>query len=260
MIYLKTEEEIELIRESSLLVGKTLAEIAKEIKPGVVTERLDRIAEEFIRDNGAVPGFKGYNGYPSTLCISINEQVVHGIPGTRILKDGDIVSVDCGTILNGFYGDSAYTFTVGDVIEEKLQLMKRTKESLYKGIDQAVAGKRVGDIGYAVQTYVEEKGYSVVRDLVGHGVGKNLHEKPEIPNYGKRGTGVKLKEGLVICIEPMINLGTSKVIQERDGWTIRTADNSASAHYEHAVAIHKNQADVLSSFEAIEEVLNKEKS
>ena len=260
MIYLKTEEEIELIRESSLLVGKTLAEIAKEIKPGVVTERLDRIAEEFIRDNGAVPGFKGYNGYPSTLCISINEQVVHGIPGTRILKDGDIVSVDCGTILNGFYGDSAYTFTVGDVTEEKLQLMKRTKESLYKGIDQAVAGKRVGDIGYAVQTYVEEKGYSVVRDLVGHGVGKNLHEKPEIPNYGKRGTGVKLKEGLVICIEPMINLGTSKVIQERDGWTIRTADNSASAHYEHAVAIHKNQADVLSSFEAIEEVLNKEKS
>ncbi len=257
MIYLKTDEEIELIRESSLLVGKTLAEIAKEIKPGVATEKLDRIAEEYIRDNGAVPGFKGYNGYPSTLCISINEQVVHGIPANRILKNGDIASIDCGTIMNGFYGDSAYTFAVGEVKEDILQLMIRTKESLYKGIEQAVAGNRVGDIGYAVQTYVEEEGYSVVRDLVGHGLGKQLHEKPEIPNYGRRGNGSKLKEGLVICIEPMINLGTNHVIQERDGWTIRTVDNLASAHYEHAVAVRKNQADILSSFEEIEDVLNK---
>lgn len=255
MIYLKTEKEIELIRESSLLVGKTLAEIAKEIKPGVSTKKLDRIAEEFIRDNGAVPGFKGYNGYPSTLCISINEQVVHGIPGNRILNEGDIASIDCGTIMNGFYGDSAYTFAVGDVREETLLLMKRTKESLYKGIENAIVGKRVGDIGYAVQKYVEGFGYSVVRDLVGHGLGKKLHEKPEVPNYGKRGTGAKLKEGMVICIEPMINMGTNRVIQERDGWTIRTADNMPSAHYEHAVAIRKNQADILSSFKDIEEVL-----
>ena len=255
MIYLKTEEEIELIRESSLLVGKTLAEIAKEIKPGVTTKKLDSIAEEFIRDMGAVPGFKGYNGYPSTLCISINEQVVHGIPGNRILNDGDIASIDCGTILNGYYGDSAYTFAVGNVKEQILRLMKRTKESLYKGIENAIVGKRVGDIGFAVQNYVEEAGYSVVRDLVGHGLGKQLHEKPEIPNYGRRGTGIKLKEGLVICIEPMINLGTNKVVQERDGWTVRTADNLPSAHYEHAVAVRKNQADILSSFKDIEEVL-----
>ncbi|MCD4680266.1 MAG: type I methionyl aminopeptidase [Bacteroidales bacterium] len=256
MIYLKTDEEIELLRESSLLVGKTLAEVAKEIKPGVRIDKLDHIAEEFIRDSGAVPGFKGYNGFPATLCISINEQVVHGIPGNRILKDGDIASIDCGTILNGFYGDSAYTFAVGDVRDEVLQLMKRTKESLYKGIEKAVVGSRVGDIGYAVQKYVEEVGYSVVRDLVGHGLGKQLHEKPEIPNYGRRGTGTKLKEGLVICIEPMINLGTHRVIQEKDGWTIRTADNLPSAHYEHAVAVRKNQADILSSFKDIEEVLN----
>lgn len=256
MIYLKTDEEIELIRESSLLVGKTLAEVAKEIKPGVRIDKLDHIAEEFIRDSGAVPGFKGYNGFPATLCISINEQVVHGIPGNRILKDGDIASIDCGTILNGFYGDSAYTFAVGNVRDEVLQLMKRTKESLYKGIEKAVIGSRVGDIGYAVQKYVEEAGYSVVRDLVGHGLGKQLHEKPEIPNYGRRGTGTKLKEGLVICIEPMINLGTHRVIQEKDGWTIRTADNLPSAHYEHAVAVRKNQADILSSFKDIEEVLN----
>lgn len=257
MIYLKSDEEIELIRESSLLVGKTLAEIAKEIEPGVITSKLDRLAEEFIRDYGAIPGFKGYNGYPATLCISINEQVVHGIPGNRVLKDGDIVSVDCGTIMNGFYGDSAYTFAVGNVRENVLKLMQRTKESLYIGIEQAVSGKRVGDIGYAIQKYVEEEGYSVVRDLVGHGLGKNLHEKPEIPNFGRRGTGAKLKEGLVICIEPMINMGTNRVIQERDRWTIRTADRMPSAHYEHAVAVRKNHADILSSFEAIEEVLTK---
>jgi methionyl aminopeptidase len=256
MIHYKTEEEIELLRESSLLVGKTLAEVAKHIKPGVKTIVLDKIAEEFIRDNGAVPGFKGYKGFPKTLCMSINEQVVHGIPGERILQNGDIVSIDCGVKKNGFYGDSAYTFAIGDVKEEILLLMKRTKESLYKGIEVAVAGKRVGDIGFEIQNYVEGFGYSVVRDLVGHGLGKNLHEKPEIPNYGKRGSGSKLKEGMVLAIEPMINLGTKNVVQENDGWTIRTADRLPSAHYEHDIAVKKGKADILSTFEFIEQVLN----
>ncbi|MCK4638332.1 MAG: type I methionyl aminopeptidase, partial [Bacteroidales bacterium] len=210
----------------------------------------------FIRDNGAVPGFKGYKGFPKTLCMSINEQVVHGIPGERILQNGDIVSIDCGVKKNGFYGDSAYTFAVGDVKEEILLLMKRTKESLYKGIEVTVAGKRVGDIGFEIQNYVEGFGYSVVRDLVGHGLGKKLHEKPEIPNYGKRGSGTKLKEGMVLAIEPMINLGTKNVVQEKDGWTIRTADRLPSAHYEHDIAVKKGKADILSTFEFIEQVLN----
>ena len=256
MIYYKTEEEIELLRESSLLVGKTLAEVAKLIEPGVKTIKLDKIAEEFIRDNGAKPGFKGYNGFPYTLCISVNENVVHGFPSERELKDGDIVSVDCGTIKNGFYGDSAYTFAVGEVKEEVLLLMKRTKESLYHGIENAVAGKRIGDIGYAIQSYVESFGYSVVRDLVGHGLGRNLHEKPEVPNFGRRGRGTKLKENLVIAIEPMINLGTKRVVQEKDGWTIRTADRQPSAHYEHDVVVRKGKAEILSTFDYIEEVLN----
>ena len=256
MIYLKTNAEIELIRESSLLVGKTLAEVAKLIKPGVKTIDLDKRAEEYIRDHGAVPGFKGYNGFPYTLCISLNENVVHGFPSDRELKDGDIVSVDCGTLKNGFYGDSAYTFAVGEVNGEILELMKRTKESLYIGIEKAVAGNRIGDIGSAIQKYVEGFGYSVVRDLVGHGLGKNLHEKPEVPNYGHRGTGPKLKEGMVLAIEPMINLGTKKVVQEKDGWTIRTADRKPSAHFEHDVAIRKGKVEVLSTFDYIEEVLN----
>ncbi len=256
MIYIKTTEEIELIKESSLLVGKTLAEVAKHLKPGVKTIALDKLAEEYIRDNGAVPGFKGYNGFPFTLCISINEQVVHGFPSERELKDGDIVSVDCGTLKNGFYGDSAYTFAIGDVKENVLQLMERTKASLYLGIKMAAAGNRVGDIGSTIQNYVEEFGYSVVRDLVGHGLGRNLHEKPEVPNFGKRGTGPKLSEGMVIAIEPMINLGGKRVIQERDGWTIRTADNSPSAHFEHTVVVQKNEAEILSTFDFIEEVLN----
>ena len=256
MIYYKTEEEIELLRESSLLVGKTLAEVAKLIKPGVKTIKLDQVAEEFIRDNNAKPGFKGYNGFPYTLCISVNENVVHGFPSERELKDGDIVSIDCGTIKNGFYGDSAYTFAVGDVKEEVLMLMKRTKESLYKGIENAIAGKRIGDIGYAIQSYVESFGYSVVRDLVGHGLGRNLHEKPEVPNFGRRGRGAKLKENLVIAIEPMINLGTKRVVQEKDGWTIRTADRQPSAHYEHDVVVRKGKAEILSTFDYIEEVLN----
>ena len=257
MIYFKTEEEIELIRESSLLVGKTLAEVAKIIAPGVKTISLDKLAEEFIRSHGALPGFKGYNGFPYTLCISVNEQVVHGFPGERVLMEGDIVSVDCGVIMNGFYGDSAYTFPVGTISSEVMGLMKRTKESLYLGIEQAIDGKRIGDIGFAVQNYVEEFGYSVVRDLVGHGVGRNLHEKPEIPNYGKRGTGIRLKDGMTIAIEPMINLGGKNVIQEKDGWTIRTADRMPSAHYEHTVAVKHGKADILSSFRYIEIELEK---
>jgi len=256
MISYKSDEQIELIRESSLLVGKTLAEVAKYIKPGVKTIELDKIAEQFIRDNGAVPGFKGYNDYPATLCISINEEVVHGIPGKRVLKEGDIISVDCGTCKNGFYGDSAYTFPVGQITDELKNLLLRTKESLYKGIAMAVEGKRIGDIGYEIQQYVESFGYSVVRDLVGHGIGTHMHEEPEVPNYGKRGTGIKLQQGMVICIEPMINLGKKQVNQGRDGWTIRTRDGMPSAHFEHEIAIRKEKAEILSSFTFIEEVLS----
>jgi methionyl aminopeptidase len=257
MIYFKSEEEIELIKESSLLVGKTLAEVARVIGPGIKTISLDSMAEEFIRSHGAVPGFKGYNGFPFTLCISVNEQVVHGFPGERVLQEGDIVSVDCGAVKNGFYGDSAYTFPVGEVKPDVLSLLKRTKEALYLGIEMAIDGKRVGDIGFAVQNYVEEFGYGVVRDLVGHGVGRNLHEKPEIPNYGKRGTGTRLQTGMTIAIEPMINLGVKNVIQESDGWTIRTADRMPSAHYEHTVAVRPGKAEILSTFEYIENELNK---
>jgi methionyl aminopeptidase len=258
MIYYKTDEEIEKIRKSSLLVGKTLAEVARQIRPGIKTIELDKLAEEYIRDHKAVPAFKGYRGFPFTLCISINEQVVHGFPGKRELKDGDIVSVDCGTLKDGFYGDSAYTFAVGDVKPEVLALMKATKESLYLGIGQAVSGKRIGDIGFEIQNHVESLGYSVVRDLVGHGVGRNLHEKPEVMNYGKRGSGIKLNEGLVIAIEPMINMGKYQIVQESDGWTIRTADRMPSAHFEHTIAVRKNKADILSSFDEIEEILSKQ--
>jgi methionyl aminopeptidase len=257
MIPIKTDEEIEIQRKSSLLVGKTLAEVARIIGPGVTTRELDKVAETFIRDHGAVPGFKGYGGFPATLCISVNDEVVHGIPGDRILKDGDIVSIDCGTLMNGFYGDSAYTFTIGEVDAEVLELLKRTKESLYLAIEQSVTGKRIGDIGHAVQKYVEGFGYSVVRDLVGHGVGRNLHEKPEVPNYGRRGSGTKLKSGMVLAIEPMVNLGVKEVIQDKDGWTIRTADSKPSAHFEHNVAVRNGKADILSTFEDIENVLNK---
>ena len=257
MIYIKTDEEVEIQRQSSLLVGKTLAEVAKIIRPGVTTIELDTVAETFIRDNGAKPGFKGYGGFPATLCISVNDEVVHGIPSKRELKDGDIISVDCGTLMNGFYGDSAYTFAVGEVEDSVLMLLKRTKESLYLAIEQAIVGKRIGDIGHAVQSYVEGFGYSVVRDLVGHGVGRNLHEKPEIPNYGRRGSGIKLKSGMCLAIEPMINLGVKEVIQDADGWTIRTLDNQPSAHFEHDVVVRNGKADILSTFEYIEQVLNK---
>jgi methionyl aminopeptidase len=256
MIYLKTKEEIELLRESNMLVAKTHGEIAKWIAPGVTTLKLDRIAEEFIRDHGGVPAFLNYQGFPNSLCTSVNDQVVHGIPNQKALEDGDVVSVDCGTLLNGYYGDSAYTYCVGNVAPEKKQLLDVTRTSLYKGIEQAVDGKRVGDVGYAVQFYAENHGYSVVREMVGHGVGKNLHESPEVPNYGRRGNGVKLKEGMVIAIEPMINLGKRHIFQEADGWTIRTKDRKVSAHFEHTIAIGKNEADILSSFKFVEEVLH----
>lgn len=256
MAQVKTDIEIEKIRKSSLLVGKTIAEVARHMKAGISTIELDKIAEAFIRDHGAIPAFKGYNGFPATLCISVNEVVVHGIPGKRELKDGDLVSIDCGTIIDGYYGDSAFSFGIGEMKEEVLLLMERTKESLYRGIQAATAGKRIGDIGYEVQNYVESFGYGVVRDLVGHGLGTSLHEKPEVPNFGKRGSGSKLEEGMVICIEPMINLGSRIVIQERDGWTIRTADMKPSAHFEHALAIGKEKAEILSSFEEIEQVSN----
>lgn len=255
MIYLKTDEEIELLRESNLLVGMTLGELAKWIAPGITTLKLDKIAEEFIRDHGAVPGFLGYGGFPNTLCVSVNEQIVHGIPSNYELKDGDIVSIDCGTLKNGFNGDSAYTFCVGEVAYDVRRLLKTTKESLYLGIEQAVEGKRVGDISNAVQTYCEKKGYSVVRELCGHGVGKRLHEDPEVPNYGRRGCGPLLKSGMVIAIEPMINLGSRNIVIERDGWTTRTRDRKPSAHFEHTVAVREGKADILSSFKYVEEVL-----
>lgn len=256
MALVKSELEIEKIRNSSLLVGKTIAEVAKWLKPGITTKKLDQIAEAFILDNKALPAFKGYNGFPATLCISVNQVVVHGIPGNLEIKDGDLVSIDCGTIIDGYYGDSAFSFGVGEISADVLQLLKETRESLYKGISVAVSGKRVGDIGFEVQNHVENFGYSVVRDLVGHGLGTHLHEKPEVPNYGKRGNGMKLEEGMVICIEPMINAGTHRVIQERDGWTIRTYDNKPSAHFEHAIVVRKEKAEILSSFEPIEQVEN----
>ena len=256
MIYLKTDEEIELMRAANQLVGKTLAEIARHIAPGVNTLQLDKIAEEFIRDNGAVPAFLGYNGFPNTITTSVNEQVVHSIPSAKaILKEGDIVSVDCGTILNGFVGDSAYTFCVGEVDADTKDLLKATKESLYEGIRHAIEGRRLGDISHAVQTYCEKRGYSVVRELVGHGIGRKMHEEPEVPNYGRPGCGPLLRSGMCICIEPMINRGSKNVVFERDGWTVRTKDRKCSAHYEHCIAIRPEGPQILSSFEFIEEVL-----
>jgi methionyl aminopeptidase len=255
MITYKTAEEIELLRESNLLVSKAIAEVAKRIAPGVTTLELDVIAEEFIRDHGAEPGFLGYRGYPKTLCTSINQQVVHGIPSSsHVLKDGDIVSVDCGVLHQGYFGDSAYTFAVGTVSERIRLLLNTTREALYKGIEQATEGKRVGDIGNAVQEHCEKQRFSVVREMVGHGIGKGLHEGPEVPNYGKRGHGVRLQQGMVVCIEPMINMGRREIVQDPDGWTIQTADKLPSAHFELCVAIGKNGADILSTFDYIEEI------
>ena len=255
MIYYKTEEEIQLIKESSLLVAKTHAEVAKLIQPGVSTLALDKIAEEFIRDNGGVPAFKGYSGFPNTLCVSPNEQVVHGIPTNDPIESGTILSLDCGVKKNGFFGDSAFTYEVGEVAKDVKELLKITRESLYKGIEVAVAGNRIGDIGYAIQNHAEKNGFTVVRELVGHGVGVNLHESPEVPNYGKRGRGVKLHEGLVIAIEPMINMGVKEINQLNDGWTIKTADLKPSAHFEHTIVVRKGKAEILSSFDYIDKVL-----
>jgi len=253
MIYYKTTEEIALIRKSSLLVSDTLAMIAGIIKPGVTTLWLDQQAEAFIRDNGGKPSFLGYKGYAHSLCISVNDEVVHGIPGSRIIQNGDVVSVDCGVYLQGFHGDSAFTFLVGDVSPEAVQLARVTRVSLLKGIEMAVAGNRVGDISYAIQHYAETiNGYGVVRELVGHGIGKQLHEAPEVPNFGSRGSGPKMQEGMTIAIEPMINLGKRGVVQADDGWTIRTRDGKVSCHYEHTVAVMKGKADVLSDFSRID--------
>lgn len=240
-----------------MLVSRTLAVVASFIRPGITTLYLDGIAESFIRDNGGIPAFKGYGGFPATLCTSVNQEVVHGIPSKYVLREGDIVSIDCGVILNGWYGDSAYTFPVGEISGEVKRLLEYTKESLEEGVKEAIAGNRVGDISHAVQSKAESGGYSVVRELVGHGLGKKLHEPPEVPNYGKRGTGMKMEKGLVICIEPMINMGRKETIQLSDGWTIRTMDGKPSAHFEYAVAVDKGKADVLTTFKFIEEVLNK---
>ena len=256
MIFYKTEEEIEIIRESAQILGKAHGEVAKSVRPGIKTKDLDKIAEEFIRDHGASASFKGYNGFPATLCISVNENVVHGFPSEYELRDGDIISIDCGVFYKGFHSDSAYTYPVGEVSPETLSLLKTTKESLYVGIEEARFGNRIGDIAFAIQKYVEDRGYTVVRELVGHGLGRNLHEGPEVPNYGKRGRGPKLNEGLVIAIEPMINLGARNIVQENDGWTIRTKDRKPSAHFEHTVAILKDRTEILTTHKYIEEVTN----
>jgi methionyl aminopeptidase len=257
MIYLRTNDEIVLLKENAMIVSRTLAEVGKRVKPGVTTMELDKLAETFIRDHGATPGFLGYNDFPNTLCLSVNDVVVHGIPSKYELREGDILSVDCGTRYKGYYGDSAYTFAVGEVSKEAEQLLRITKESLFKGIAQAIAGNRIGDISAAVQTHVEQYNYGVVREMIGHGIGKNMHEKPDVPNYGKRGNGKRLREGMVICIEPMINEGTQEVFLEDDGWTLRTKDGKRSAHYELTVVVRQEQPEVLSTFEFIENANSK---
>lgn len=256
MIHLKSQEEIELIKISGDLLGRAHGEVAKNVKEGVTTLFLDKIAEEYIMDHQGIPSFKGYSGFPGTLCVSPNEQVVHGMPNDSELKNGDIISIDCGVFLNGFHSDSAYTYGIGDVTDDVKDLLDSTLKSLYQGIDSAQSGNRTGDIGYSIQNFVEKKGYSVVRELVGHGVGRNLHEAPEVPNYGKRGRGAKLKPGMVIAIEPMINLGKRQIVQESDGWTIRTSDKKASAHFEHTIAITQDGPEILTTFKYIEQVLN----
>ncbi len=261
MVYFKTDHEIEIIKQNGILLGKTHAEVAKKVLPGVTTNELNKIAEEYLNDHQAHPSFKGYvvgsRKFPAALCISVNDVVVHGLPSEYRLNEGDIVSIDCGVYLNGFHADSAYTYAVGEINAETRELLKATKESLYLGIAKAIDGMRVGDVSFEVQNFCEKRGYTIVRELVGHGVGRNLHEDPEVPNYGKRGAGPKLKEGMVMAIEPMVNLGTKHVKQGNDGWTIRTKDGKPSAHFEHTVAIRKGKAEILTTFEYIEEVLNK---
>jgi methionyl aminopeptidase len=255
MIKIKTKEEIELMRESALVVSKTLGMLASEVKPGVTTLHLDTLAEEFIREQGAIPGFLGLYDFPNTLCMSPNEQVVHGFPNKTPLQEGDIISIDCGALKNGFYGDHAYTFSVGEVDPEIQKLLDVTKESLYKGIREFKAGNRVGDVGYAIQDFAETHGYGVVRELVGHGLGREMHEDPEMPNYGKRGRGKKFSEGMVVAIEPMINMGTHKIQHHSDGWTITTLDKKMSAHFEHDIAIVDGKPQLLSTFDYIYEAL-----
>lgn len=256
MIVYKSRAELDLMKVSADLLGRAHGEVAKHVKPGVTTKFLDKIAEEFIKDHKAWPSFLDYSGFPASLCISKNDVVVHGIPDDKELIDGDIVSIDCGVFLNGFHADSAFTYAVGDVKEEIQSLLKVTKECLYLGIDEVKAGNRIGDVSFAVQSHAEQNGYTVVRELVGHGVGKNLHEDPQVPNYGRRGQGPKLKDGIVLAIEPMINLGKRNVVQENDGWTIRTKDRKASAHFEHTVALWEGKPEVLTTFKYIEEVLS----
>ncbi len=256
MLRIKTESDIAILKENAELVSKTLAKVGEAIAPGVSTKQLDDIAREFIRANGAEPGFLGYGGFPYSLCISVNEVVVHGFPSEYILKEGDIVSVDCGTVYKGFNGDSAYTFPVGEIDEETANLLKITKKALHLGAEKAVVGNRVGDIGYAIQSFVEKNGYSVVRELVGHGIGKKLHESPEVPNYGKPGQGKKLVEGMVICIEPMINMGKKEIYLEKDGWTVRTVDKKRSAHFEFMVVVRSGKPEILTTFEYIEKLNN----
>lgn len=253
---IKNHEELFFIKQSSLLVGKTLGEVAKHLRPGISLKMLDIIAEEYIRSNGGEPAFKGYRGFPSTLCISLNDVVVHGIPDNSEIHEGDVVSVDCGVKLNGMYGDYAYSFGIGEMNNDVQHLLDTTRKSLYIGIAQAVSGNTTGDIGHSIQDYVEKHGYSVVRELVGHGIGNMLHDKPEVPNYGKKGKGIKLEEGMVICIEPMINMGKKEIYQANDGWTIRTKDGKPSAHYEHMVIVRENQPEVLSTYEFIENSIN----
>ena len=253
MINYKTSDEVQIIKDSADILGRAHGEVAKYVKEGVKTSFLDKIAEEFIRDHDAVPSFKGYNGFPASLCISVNEVVVHGFPSEYELKDGDIISIDCGVFHQGFHSDSAYTYPIGEVPLATIELLKATRDSLYLGIERAVFGNRLGDVGHAIQKFVEAKGYTVVRELVGHGIGKNLHEAPEVPNYGKRGSGPMLKSGMVIAIEPMVNLGSRNIVQERDGWTIRTSDRKPSAHYEHTVAIFEDRTEVLTTHKYIEE-------
>lgn len=260
MVYLKTDEEVELLRKANLLIETTLAELAKVIEPGVTTKQLDTIAEQVIRDNGAIPTFKGFPNpygpeFPASICTSVNHQVVHGIPNDIPLQSGDIVSIDCGTKLEGFCGDSCYTFAVGEISDELKKLLVITKQSLYKGIENAVVGHRLGDISFAVQNHCEKEGYGVVRQFVGHGVGKDMHEDPQVPNYGRRGNGMLLKNGLCIAIEPMITLGTREIYMQEDKWGIITRDHKPAAHFEHSVCVRKGKADILSSFEKIENIL-----
>ena len=257
-IYLKTEDELELMRQANQLVGRTLGELAKHIKPGITTLQLDKIADEFIRDNGAIPTFKGFPNpfggpFPASICTSVNDVVVHGVPDAEtVLKEGDIISIDCGTLLNGFNGDSCYTFCVGEVSEEVKKLLKTTKESLYLGIENAVAGKHLGDISSAVQVHCEAQNYGIVRELTGHGIGREMHEEPRVPNYGRRGNGIMLKANMCLAIEPMVTMGSRAIWLDADRWTIRTRDGKPAAHFEHTVAVGKGQAEILSSFEEVE--------